>query len=418
MQALLPPPQRNTLDYNGCEVDLDALRHNFATLAAFAGERPLMAVVKGDAYGHGLIECATALAEAGASRFGVLDVQEGVLLRESRRFKGEICVLAGVTSELQTATAVRANLSIFAYSPDQLLTIAVAASKETRRIRVYLKIDTGMSRLGVPWNQADDFLAMAAEKSLLDVAGIATHLATLGDAAAFTQLTRFWGVCQRAEELFRRPLENSALSGGGLLAYPDYPDGFSRPGLVLYGAVPALSPGTAPRVALPWVPGSSPPPPPLDDLEKRFPSPSRECAETLKPVMRVTSRVIQVKIIRRSEAVSYGGTFRAERDTRVAVLPFGYVHGLQISRSGRCAALIRGKVARGIGRVCMNLSIYDVDGIPSVQAGDEAVLLGAQDGATLGPQGSEGEDLSPYETLCCLGRLNRRFHSGMRRPGL
>ncbi|MDR1042156.1 MAG: alanine racemase [Deltaproteobacteria bacterium] len=408
MQAI-SMPRPGSLDYNHADIDLEALKGNFGTMQAFAGKRPLMAVVKGDAYGHGLVECARALVEAGARLLGVLDAREGVALRQAGIGRAEICVLAGITSELQIAAAVRNDLTPFVYSREQLLSLAAAASKETRRIKAFLKIDTGMNRLGVPWNMAEDFLTMAAGSPHLEVTGLATHLATLGDAAATVQLTRFWDVCAGAEEIFRKPLANSALSGGGMLAHPDYPDGISRPGLALYGAVAGLSPGPPPpRLPRPWAPDLPTPPPPLEAREPSLPEASVRCAELLVPVMRVTSRVVQVKTVRRGEAVSYGGTWRAERDTRAAVLPIGYVHGLQTSRSGRCAALIRGSIAPQIGRVCMNLSVYDAAAIPSVQPGDEAVLLGAQGDAFLGPCGAPGEDLSPYETLCLLGRLNVR----------
>ncbi|MDR1035671.1 MAG: alanine racemase [Deltaproteobacteria bacterium] len=410
MQAPLLPRQ-STLDYNHADIDLDALKHNYKTISAFAGQRPVMGVVKGDAYGHGLVECAQALVDAGAPVLGVLDAREGAALRAAGIKKTAIYVLAGLTSDLQMTTAMRNDLSAFVYSPEQLLSLATAAAKETRRLRCFLKIDTGMGRLGVPWNQVEDFLAMAAGNPHLDVDGLATHLATIGDAPAINQLTRFWGVCARAEQVFRRPLVHSALSGGAMLAHPDYPDGLSRPGLVLYGAVPELSAGPPPpRLSRAWTPHIPAPPPPLGPTVRALPPASRACADNLRPVMRVVTRVLQVKTVRRGEAISYEGTYRAERDIRAVILPIGYVHGLQILRSGKCAAIIRGKVAPQLGRVCMNLSVYDANGIPSVQAGDEAVLLGTQDGITLGPAGIPGDGLSPYETLCLFGRLNaRRF---------
>ncbi|MDR1313843.1 MAG: alanine racemase [Deltaproteobacteria bacterium] len=411
MQA--PPlPRPSSLDYNHADIDLEALKHNFRTIQDFAYGRKLMAVVKGDAYGHGLKECARYLIDAGAVLLGVMDAKEGAELREAGFVKPEICVLAGLTTELQVRAAVKNDLTVFVYGPEQLLTLATAASKDTRRIKAFLKIDTGMSRLGVAWNQAADFLMLALTNPHLEVRGLATHLATIGDAAAVSQLTRFWGVCERAEEIFRRPLANSALSGGAMLAHPDYPDGISRVGLALYGVGPALSSGPPPpRLARIWSPDTPPPPPPLEEQARELPEASRKCVSKLKPVMRVTSRVLQVKTVRRGEAVSYGGTYRAERELRVAVLPAGYVHGLQVCRSGKCAAIIRGKVAPQLGIVCMNLSVYDATGIPSVQPGDEAVLLGTQDGAFLGPRGAPGEDISPYETLCLFGRLNRRRYS-------
>jgi alanine racemase len=411
MQA--PPlPRPSSLEYNHADIDLDALKHNFRTITAFARKRPLMAVVKGDAYGHGLVESAHALVEAGAELLGVLDAMEGAALRASGIARPGVCVLAGLTSDLQITTAIRNDLTVFVYSQEQLLSLSAAAAKETRRLNIFLKIDTGMSRLGVAWNQAEDFLVMASGSPHLAVRGLATHLATIGDAPAINQLSRFWNLCARAEEVFRRPLCNSALSGGAMLAHPDFPDGLSRPGLLLYGAGPVLGSGPPPpRLTRIWSPDTPPPPPPLEQTARELPTASLECAAKLKPAMRVTSRVLQVKTVRRGESISYEGTFLAKRDIRVVVLPIGYVHGLQVSRSGRCAAIIRGKIAPQLGRVCMNLSVYDADGIPSVQPGDEAVLLGSQDGATLGPRGLPGEELNPYETMCLFGRLNRRRFS-------
>jgi alanine racemase len=361
-----------------------------------------MAVVKGDAYGHGLTECSKALCEAGADCLGVLDVNEGARIREAKITEPEIFILAGIDSSEAVREALGHDLSVVAYDFGQLELLGRLAGESRRRLKVFLKTDTGMGRLGVEACETERFVQKSLDYEFLDVLGLSTHLPAIGDPMAVSQLKKFSALCAKAEKIIGRPLLKSALSGAAILAHPSYPDGISRPGLVLYGTPPLLDAKEIANLPEPW-------------LEKRkegekAPDPSLLISKLL-PVMRVASRIIQLKTIRKGESVSYGRTFMADRDLLVAAAPFGYVHGFSSSRSGKARALVRGEKAPQIGRICMNLSMFDVSRIPGVRVGDELVFLGESGGVLLDAyQESQGERQNPYEILCLYGRLNKRSY--------
>ncbi|MDR2459580.1 MAG: alanine racemase [Deltaproteobacteria bacterium] len=389
-------------DFNDVVINLSNLVNNYKVLSEFA-QRPLMCVIKGDAYGHGLVDCARALVDAGATSFGVLDVTEGETLRKAGIRNPEIYVLSGLDTELMVARAINNRLTIYSYSMDELALLGSQARRSSSPLNVVLKIDSGMGRLGVPWHQADDFIKKALEFSSLKVVGLATHLATVGDKESVTQLEHFWDFCTKAEYLLNTPLQNSALSGAGILAHPRYPDGLSRPGLILYGVPPLVDLDRTYLLPAPWL--NSPKAPVFRVSSEKV----AQVLSSLKPVMRVTSRVIQVKSLRKGDTVSYERTYTAPNTTKIAIVPFGFVHGFDINLSGRTHALIRGQFARQIGKICMNLSVFEVKDIPGVATGDEVVFLGSQKDKNLDAYLEfEGRTEHPHQVLCLYGRLNVR----------
>ncbi|MDR2349004.1 MAG: alanine racemase [Deltaproteobacteria bacterium] len=457
-------------DFNQASVNLANLKNNWLVMKKLAGNRPLMAVVKGDAYGHGLVECARTLVAAGAKTLGVMDVREGVTLRKAGVTAPDVYVMAGLDSDNLIQEAVNNNLSVFAYAFDQMASLGIQGGKSGARIKVFLKVDTGMNRLGIPWNLALDFIKRSKDYAYLSVTGLLTHLATVGDDDAMRQLERFWSLCGRAEAILGKPLVNSALSGGAMLAHPDYPDGMSRPGLVLYGVAPVLERDRDGFLALKtfrappegyYFPAAPPPFPvarartggeirgktdgepdgktdgktdgwtesgtfarsggrtqePEPAALLRDEAENREAVETalasLKPVMKVTSRIIQIKNVSKGQAVSYGRTFKVAKDMKLAVVPMGYVHGLSSARSGKAKVLVRGQKVQNVGRICMNLSVFDISHIPTVPIGEEVIILGSRKdgGDVIDPYMEEkGHRQNPYEVLCLFGRLNRRNH--------
>jgi alanine racemase len=376
-------------EFNLATIDLGALADNYRSLLAFNGGRPIMAVIKGEAYGHGFMECAQALASAGAKHLGVLDAAEGLALREAGFLEQSIYILGGLEGREQAEIAMAHKLAIFAHSPKLLKFLSQVASKRGQIADVFVKIDTGMGRLGTPWYLARNFLPEFFSWPSLRIMGLCTHLATVGDDRAKAQLSRFDTIKAEAEKLAKGPLLYSALSSGGLLAHPQYLDDLPRAGLALYGASP-LPHGHPALEAHPE---------------------TRETVRNLRPAMRLTSRVVQVRALRPGETVSYERTFMAPASMRVAVLPIGYVHGLGWHRSGAAGALIRGRRFPQVGRICMNLSVFDVSSDPEIAEGDEAVILGEQGRSRIDARLSgDGLPTSPYETLCLFGRLNKRVY--------
>ncbi|MDR1578002.1 MAG: alanine racemase [Deltaproteobacteria bacterium] len=378
------------LSFNRVEIDLAALKANFRLIRQLNPLRPLMAVVKGDAYGHGLIECAQALVEDGATDLGVLDAAEGVSLRLAQRGNQsrpvDIHVLAGLRTPAQLRAAVEHDLVTVIHSLPQLhlLEEMVPAGSKAQ---VYLKIDSGMGRLGLPWWEAPTVLPSLLQKPKIIFRGLMTHLATVGDPQAQTQLARFQKIQRVDQQLNLTQGRHSALASPGLLAHPDYPDQFSRVGLAMYGANP------------------------LEGDEEKLTEAGARLTKKLKPALSFYSQIIQVRTIRAGETISYDRTFVAPANLKVAAAPVGYVHGLTRARSNQGGALINGRLAPSLGRVCMNLSLYDVSQIPDAQPGQKVTLVGRDGRARISVgQAAQWQSTSAYECLCLFGRLNPRAY--------
>jgi alanine racemase len=346
-----------------------------------------MAVVKGDAYGHGAIECAKTLVKAEAKDLGVLDIQEALALKRAG-INADIHIIAGLDGQEDMTRAITSSFVIFAYSFEQISALSEIAKKLNRRARVRLKIDTGMGRLGVSWTGAVELIKSIKKLTSIKVEGLASHLATVGDGEAHNQLEHFKEIQKFAESQLPKPLKHSALAGGGLLAHTGYQDDLSRAGLLLYGysPLPEDSPYLANLIA------------------------SRTLIKSLKPVMKVKSRVLQVKTLKAGQTVSYDRTYKAQRDLTMAAVPFGYVHGLSRTHSDKGYALIKGRKAPLLGRVCMNLSLFDVSGLKAA-VGDEVVFLGSQGEERIGADlAGSWQQTSAYEIVCLFGRLNPRYY--------
>lgn len=359
-------------------IDLAALSHNLGVVRDRTGpDVRVMAVVKADAYGHGLVPVARRLVESGAEALAVMDVDEAVRLREAG-LRSAVCVLAGL-GPADLDEVVAHDLTPFLYEFALARDLDRAAQRRVRPVRVHLKIDTGMNRLGIPADEAMGFLEAVRGLRHLIVTGLATHLAeadVLDSDFTREQLSRFEHVLGAARAMGFSLTENSAANSAAVLTRPEARFDLVRPGLMLYGADPFQ--GEAGSFGL-------------------------------RPVMHLVCPVIQVKKVKAGQAVSYGRTWVAERPTKLAVLPVGYAHGLSRRLSESGYALIRGCRAPIRGRICMNLTLADVTDIPGVEVGDEAVLLGVQQGEILSAQAMADQmGAIPYEIFTSIGALNPR----------
>jgi alanine racemase len=375
------------LTFNRVVIDLAALKANYRLVRNLCPQNPPMAVVKGDAYGHGLVRCAKTLAEAGAKVLGVLDASEGETLRQAGIIEQDICVLAGLYTTEQILSAVKNRLTFVAYSLNQIRRVQNSTPPGSR-LKAFIKIDTGMGRLGVPYWEANEvFRAISRVKFDIEFLGLMTHLATTGDNEAKRQLERFNDAIGFDRKFKLTRGRHGALASSGLLLHTDFPDQLSRVGLLLYGVNP------------------------LSERDIVYSREDTEVLKGLKPVMSLSSPIIQIRTIKAGETIGYDRTYVAQKDLKAATLPLGYVHGLARSRSNRGYALIHGQPAKLLGRVSMNLSLYDVTDIPKAVVGDRAVLLGESDLSWLKiEEVAKWQDTNPYEALCLFGRLNPRFY--------
>lgn len=342
------------------EIDLAALAHNLGVVRTHAGDVPVYAVVKADAYGHGLLPVAHRLTEEGVDGFCVALAEEGLRLRAAG-INAPIIVLNGIYDGAH-ARVIDAGLTPVVYELDDVERFATGALG--RPLGVHLKVDTGMTRLGVLPASLPAFLDRIAETSLR-VAGLMTHLTAAEDdpEATAAQLAAFRSAANAVRERGHRPVLHAANSGGVLLR-PDAHADLVRAGVALYG----IRPSTAP------------------DLD-------------LRPVMRLVTSVARVVEVPAGTSVGYGSTWTATRPSRIATLGIGYGDGLMRHLSNRGHALVAGVRCPLVGRVSMDLTGVDVTGV-TCERGDEAVLWGHQGDALLHPEEvAEAAGTIAYEVL-------------------
>lgn len=356
------------------EVDLDALRHNFRQLQAVVAPAGLLAVVKSEAYGHGLVPVAETLLEEGAWGLGVAAAWEGLRLREAG-VQAPIVVL-GPVLPAEMEGAIRGGLAPAVFDLELAEELSLRSQARGRRTRVHVKVDTGLGRLSVPAEEARDFVQAVAALPGLEIEGIYSHLADaegLDQSYTIRQYQRFQKCLEELEEAgIRIPLRHLAGSAAGMLLHEARLD-LVRTGISLYGLWPAE------ETRLLMVSRG------MDLLRfvnEQFQAPSGGRLDPtegfLRPVLAFKTVIVQVKTVPAGSCIGYGCTFESTRETRVAVLPIGYADGYDRHLGNRGEVLVRGRRARIIGRICMNLCMADVTDLPEVEPGDEVVLIGRQ----------------------------------------
>ena len=379
------------LDYTDRQVtvNLDALGHNFRRARAMAGGGGrVMAVVKADAYGHGLEPTAQRLVAEGAAALGVGRLEEVERLRRAG-LGLPMVILTGVLPS-EAAAAVRLRSLPFVFNLDSAEALAAAGRDLGRRADIILKIDTGMGRLGFDLTDLSQAIDKIEKMDGLTVRGLASHLSTADEtdlSHCRSQIRRFTEAISlfedRGFELDANSMLNSAglLNAGrlGLSADERTRLGLVRPGIMLYGCRPS-------QVVAPEV--------------------------ELTPVMTVRSRLVQIRRVPAEWPISYGRTFVTQRPTVLGVVPLGYGHGLPRNLSNTGRMLVRGEIAPIIGRVCMNLTLLDLTGLPQACEGDEVVVIGRQEDNILTAESLAAEaGIICYEALCALGGLNPRSYT-------
>ena len=373
---------------NWVEIDAAALRGNARAFRShIKGETLLGAVVKSNAYGHGMLETARLVLDAGADWLCVNSLDEGLALRAGGI--SSPVLLLGAFEPSRSPEVVEADLRPAVYLAPVLEALERAGEARGRRVPVHVKLETGTNRQGLPEAELASFVRRIRDSAWLALEGAYTHFANIEDTTdhsfARGQRATFARLCDAVERELGAPvpLRHSACSAATLL-FPETHGGLVRVGISLYGLWPSretyvscLSEGGA---LLP-----------------------------LRPVLSWKTRVAQVKTVPEGGFVGYGCTYRTTRETRIAVLPVGYHEGYDRGLSGVAHVLVRGRRAPVRGRVCMNMTMVDVTDVPGVEAFDEVVLLGSQ-----GDERVSAEQLAawcgtiPYEVVA-------RIHPGLPR---
>ena len=347
------------------EIDLKAIAHNVAELRRITQpEARLMAVVKANGYGHGAIEVAQCALQNGAATLGVSRIEEGIQIRQAG-IQVPILVF-GYTLPDRVADLLVYELTAFVYTASSARKLSRMAASLGKKIKVHLKVDTGMGRLGqLPQNfKSDNSTAITADAieetqaiaglEGLELEGICTHFASADStdkSYAEKQLHLFNNYLERLHQAGLKPPVRHAANSAALIDMPQSHFDMVRPGIAIYGLYPS------------------------DEVQKKKAS--------LIPAMALKARIIQLKKVPAGFKVSYGSTHETQKPTTIATVAVGYADGLNRRLSSRGQMLVHGQRVPIIGRICMDLTMLDVGSMGNVQVGDEVVVFGQQGNETL-----------------------------------
>ena len=368
---------QHTLRPTHVVVNLQQIVLNYRILKAHC-QKPVMAVIKADAYGHGIVEVAKVLEQEGAPYFGVAYLEEALLLREEG-IQTPILVMGGILGE-QIPLYIRHNITLTASSVDKLKSIEACAKEMGKNAIAHLKIDTGMERIGVHDYSAATILEVASQCRHVQIEGIFTHFAN-SDAVKLDhtqmQCTRFESVLEIAQQFgLEIPLRHLANSAA-VVRLPQSYGSMVRAGIMIYGVYPSLE---VPRL------------------------------EGIKPAMTWRSNSVFFKVVQPGRPVGYGSKWVSDKMTRIVTVPVGYGDGYHRVMSGKAEVLIRGKRYPVVGSICMDQIMINI-GWDEVYNGEEVVLLGAQGSNEVSvDELADWAQTNPYEILTSINLRVTRVH--------
>ncbi len=357
------------------EISLSAVKHNIGEIRKLlAGNVKFMAVVKANAYGHGAVAVSRAAVEAGADFLAVANLKEALEIREAGVVSPILILTESPTSVMDEIVQYDLRQTIYSFSEARAL--SEEAQKRKKSVRVHVKVDTGMGRVGVPPSEAVAFITKISSLPGIELEGVFTHFAMAEDPQDnFTveQFQRFQQVISKVKNV---PIRHSANSAAVLYHAETHLD-MVRVGLMMYGLYPL---------------GSS------------------RSLINLKPALSFKSRVTYLKKIPAGTPVSYGCTYTTSSETTIATIPVGYADGFSRRLSNRGQVIIRGKRYPVAGRVTMDLTMVNV-GDARIEVGDEVVLIGEQNGQAISADEVAGlEDTISYEVVCGIGKRVPRIY--------
>lgn len=366
------------------EIYLDHLAHNYRAIRELLSPGcRFLGVVKANAYGHGAVRVGKKLEELGAEYLAVACLEEAVQLRVAG-IALPILIL-GHTPVALADDLLRYNLTQTVFDTETAAALSSAAMHAGKKLKVHVKADTGMSRLGI---LCDEREIDCAAKTIADICalpgldheGIFTHFSVADSDEEYTmmQFTRFLDVLDRLEKQgVTFPIRHCAASAA-TLNYPCTHLDMVRPGIILYG---------------------------------HYPAEGMECLCPLLPVMEVKTRIVDVRDLPAGASVSYGRTHVLDRDSRLAVLPIGYADGFFRLFSDRLDVLVHGQKAKITGRICMDFCLADVTDIPDAKQGDVATVYGRDEGAFEPIEaGADLVGTISYELLCAISSRIPRIY--------
>ena len=391
--AAAAPPSQSLLEAGlerhraWVEVDIEAIRHNAATLMGhLAPGSSLMAVVKADGYGHGALPVARAALAGGASCLGVATLGEGIELRQAG-IQAPVLVLGNLSQAEELRSCLRWQLMPTVSGMREALLCQNLASGSARVMPLQLKLDTGMARLGADWQEGPRLVAAIRELDAVQLAGVYSHLASADvppdadDGVTAEQQRRFDAVLQSLAEQGLDPGSRHLANSAGTLRDRSLHYDQVRVGLALYGHSPA------------------------SHLAASLP---------LRPAMRLHARVSLIREVAAGVGVSYGHRFRTQRPSRLAVVGIGYADGVPRLLSNQLEVLFGGQRLPQVGTITMDQLVLDATDCPSLDVGAVVTLLGSDGDQAIQPQEwSERCGTIPWEILCGFKHRLPRLASGL-----
>lgn len=355
------------------EINLSAIADNFKIVKKCVKDKAVIAVVKADAYGHGAVEVSKRLIKEGASYLAVAYIGEAIELRRVDITAPIIVLFNGTDIE----GLFDFNLIPVIHDINTAVAISRVAQQRKTSIKVHVKTDTGMGRLGLSSDHAVEEILKISRMEGIVLSGVMSHFsdADLSDKSyAILQLERFNRIREMVSKRLKRKIMWHIANSAAVLTFEDAHLDAVRPGLMLYGYSPIV-----------------------DSKEK------------LIPAMKVKTKVLCIRNLPPGSPVSYGRTFVTKRHSRIGALPIGYANGYSRVFSNNAEVLIRGKRAPVVGRICMDLTMVDLTDINDSKEGDEVVILGSQEGESItAHELAHKANTIPYEILTLLGSHSRK----------
>ena len=365
------------------EIDLDAIAHNVREIRRITGKRAeIMAAVKADAYGHGVMETVRTMLDNGVTRLAVSMLDEAIQLRKLG-INVPILILS-YTDPVRAEEIILNEVTQTVFSHDLAKALSAAAVRLNRDVKIHVKVDTGMTRVGfMPGYSAVKNILEISRLPRVIIEGLFTHFASADEndkSYTHMQFEKFMSICSELGRVGVHIPVKHVCNSAGIIEFPEMHLDMVRPGIILYGLYP-----------------------------------SREVDShkiSLKPAMTLKADVILVKDVEEGTCISYGRTFKTSRKSRIATLPIGYADGYTRLLSSKGRVLIHGREAPVVGRICMDQCMVDVTDLDAeVKTGDEAVLFGRQGDAFISVE-EVAADIGTinYEVVCIIGKRIPRVY--------
>lgn len=327
-------------------VNLNNLRDNFKMIKALNPNKKIISIIKSNAYGHGIVEVAKTLEKS--DYFGTTDLKEAYCLRQNK-IKTPIVVMSGIWNEYDFFVSIEQNIHLVVYEESQLEKISMLAKKTKKNIQMWVKIDSGMNRLGIMSHRAEIVLRQLTENPFVKSIVVMTHFANADNTnkGEMDKQRKSWAkIIKKINDIAKITCLTTANSST-VLNYNEDTGDIIRPGLILYGIVPKIKGG--PKQII-----------------------------NLKQVMTLKSSVISIKKVSKGEAVGYGSRWKAKRDSMIAIGAIGYGDGYDRHMSDGTPVLVNGQKAMLAGRVSMNMISIDVTDCKNINIGDEVIVFGEE----------------------------------------